>query len=118
MGQFVVDDTLPEDTSGLLPKTAIHLTVPAKNEEGSGRDKIDDLCGHILTHLRETTGKFKASNKLMTDLQAKAVHFTKTDLSPALQRLENRGLIEWPDTPDGKPRPGWLTDTAINPEEG
>ena len=35
MGQFVVDDTLPTDTSGILPKTDIHLAVPARDEGGA-----------------------------------------------------------------------------------
>jgi hypothetical protein len=115
MGQFVVDDTLPEDTLG--PQTQIHLTVPVKNEEGGGMDKIDTLCGHVLTHLQETTGRFETVNKLLIALQADGVHLSKTDLAPALQRLANRGRIEWPDVPDRKPRPGWLTDSAIGPEE-
>src|SRR5215213_6043555 len=28
MGQFVVDDTLPVDTAGILPKTQMHLSAP------------------------------------------------------------------------------------------
>jgi hypothetical protein len=113
MGQFVVDDTLPQDTSGILPKTQAHLTVPARNEAGGGKDKIDALCERIVAHLRATTGKFKTVNSLENELRADAP-ITKADLSPALQRLANRGLIEWPE-PDGdrKPRPGWL----ILPEE-
>jgi hypothetical protein len=117
IGQFVVDDTLPEDTSGLLPKTAIHLTVPARNEEGAGPDKIDGLCGHVMAHLRETTGRFETVNKLTDALRAAKIPVTKSDMAPALQRLAGRGLIEWPDVPDRTPRPGWLTDAAIKPEE-
>lgn len=109
MGQFVVDDTLPVDTAGILPKTQIHLTVPARNEEGTGRDKIDALCERITSHLRETTGRFETVNKLTVDLRAVAP-VTKSDIAPALQRLANRGLIKWPDVPDRKPRPGWLAD--------
>jgi hypothetical protein len=118
MGQFVVDDTLPEDTSGLLPRTAIHVTVPTKNAEGVGRDKIDDLGEQILTHLRETTGRFETVTGLRDSLRAKKVHLSPNDMKPALERLVNRGLIEWPEAvADRKPRPGWLTDSGIDPEE-
>jgi hypothetical protein len=111
MGQFVVDDTRPEDTSGILPKTAIHMTVPAKNAEGVGKDKIDGLCEHITTHLRETTGRFETVNKLTDALRAAGVHVTKSDMAPALQRLANRGVIEWPEVEGNRSRPGWLTDS-------
>jgi hypothetical protein len=117
MGQFVVDDTPPEDTAGILPKTRIHVTVPAQNEEGGGKDKIDALCGHIVTHLRETTGRFESVNKLTDALRAKGVHFTKSDVAPALLRLADRAVIEWPDVADRKPRPGWLTDSDLSQEE-
>jgi hypothetical protein len=113
MGQFVVDDTLPEDTSGILPKTACHITVPAKNEEGAGKDKIDNLADDIMTYLRETTGRFETVNKLKDPLRAKGVHVTDSDVAPALLRLVDRERIEWPEVPDRKPRPGWL----INIEE-
>ena len=113
MGQFVVDDTRPEDTAGILAETTCHVTVPARNEEGAGKDKIDALCDHILIHLRETTGSFETVNKLTDALRAKGVHVTKADVAPALLRLAGRELIEWPEVPDRKPRPGWL----INIEE-
>jgi hypothetical protein len=108
MGQFVVDDTRPVDTSGILPGTRIHMTVPAKNADGAGRDKIDALADDILTHLRATTGRFETVNKLTDALRAARGHVTKADIAPALQRLANNARIEWPDVPDRKPRPGWL----------
>ena len=70
-----------------------------------------------MTHLRGTTGKFETVNKLADSLRAKGTHVPQNDLKPALERLANRGLIEWPDVPDRKPRPGWLTDSAVDPEE-
>jgi hypothetical protein len=114
MGQFVVDDNLPEDASGILPKTQIHLAMPARNEGGAGRDKLDPLCDHIMAHLRATTGRFETVNKLTIALRADTP-ITKSDIAPALQRLANRGLMEWPDVPERTARPGWLTDAAINP---
>jgi hypothetical protein len=114
MGQFAVDDAPPEDTSGILPKTEIHLTVPAKTEESGGRDKIDGLCDDILTHLRATTGRFETVNKLKDALRAAKVRVRDSDVTPALLRLADRELIEWPEVPDRHPRPGWL----INIEEG
>jgi hypothetical protein len=118
MGQFVVDDTLPVDTSGVLPRTEIHLTVPAKNEEGAGEDAIDRLGDEVLTFLRGGTGRFETVSGLRDSLRAKGVHLSPNALAPALERLMNRGLLEWPPAPgDRKPRPGWLTDSAINPEE-
>jgi hypothetical protein len=110
IGQFVVDDTHPVDTSGVLPKTTMHLSVPAKNEEGAGRDKIDDACDYILAHLRQTTGRFDTVSKLKDALRAEGVKVRDGDISPALLRLANRGKIEWPDVPDRTARPGWLTD--------
>src|SRR5688572_5786110 len=109
MGRFVLDDAALADITSTA-QTVIRMTVPAKNEEGAGRDKIDDFGGHIITHLRETTGRFETVNWLTTALRAAGVHFTKSDLAPALLRLANRRLIEWPDVPDRKPRPGWLAD--------
>jgi hypothetical protein len=114
MGQFVVDDTLPEDTSGSIPKTTCRITVPAKNEDGTGRDKIDGLCDDIMTHLRATTGRFETVNKLKDALRAEKVHVRDSDVTPALLRLADRELIEWPEALDRRPRPGWL----INIEEG
>jgi hypothetical protein len=113
MGQFVVDDARPEDTAGILAETTCHVTVPARNEEGAGKDKIDNLADDIMTYLRETTGRFETVNKLKDALRAKGVHVTDSDVAPALLRLAGRELIEWPDVPDRKPRPGWL----INIEE-
>jgi hypothetical protein len=117
LGQFIVDDTLPEDTLGSLPKTAIHLSVPAKNEEGDGKDSIDHLCDHILSHLRETTGRFSTKNNLEDALRSKEVHVNRSDLAPALLRLVSRGLLEWPEVEKGA-RPGWLTTEAIEPGAG
>jgi hypothetical protein len=114
MGQFVVDNTVPEDTSGNLPETTCRVTVPAKNEEGAGKDKIDGLCDHITTHLRETTGRFETVNKLKDALRAKKVHVRDGDVAPALLRLADRELIEWPEVPDRKPRPGWLINIEEN----
>jgi hypothetical protein len=114
MGQFVVDDARPEDTAGILAETNCHVTVPARNEEGAGKDKIDALCDHILIHLRETTGRFETVNKLKDALRAKGVHVRDSDVAPALLRLAGRELIEWPEVLDRRPRPGWL----INIEEG
>jgi len=112
MGQFVVDDTpAGPDLFGEYPHhQQIHVTKPAANAEGASRDKIDTLSDQIIVHLRETTGRFETVNKLADALRAKGVHVTKSDLAPALLRLANRELIEWPDAPDRKPRPGWLTD--------
>jgi hypothetical protein len=113
MGQFVVDDARPEDTAGILAETTCRVTVPVRNEEGAGKDKIDNLADDIMTYLRETTGRFETVNKLKAALRAKGVHVTDSDVAPALLRLAGRELIEWPDVPDRKPRPGWL----INIEE-
>jgi 5S rRNA maturation endonuclease (ribonuclease M5) len=119
MGQFVVDDTpAGPDLFGEHPHhQQIQVTKPAANAEGASRDKIDTLCDHIIAHLRATTGRFETVNKLTIALRAD-IPITKSDIAPALQRLANRGLIEWPDVPDRKPRPGWLTDAAIDPEDG
>jgi hypothetical protein len=110
MGQFVVDDTpAGPDLFGEHPHHQhMQVTKPAANAEGAGRDKIDTLSDQIIVHLRETTGRFDTVNKLADALRAKGVHVTKSDLAPALLRLANRDLIEWPDAPDRKPRPGWL----------
>jgi hypothetical protein len=47
-------------------------------------------------------------NKLGERLIAAGISFTNR--GPALQRLADNGLIEWPDAPDRKPRPGWLVE--------
>jgi hypothetical protein len=115
MGQFIVDDAPAEpDLFGEHPHhQQMRVTKPAANEEGRpGRDKIDDLCDHVLAHLRETTGTFETFTKLADALRAKKVHVPQNDLKPALERLANRGEIEWPEAPDRKPRPGWLTDDS------
>lgn len=119
MGQFIVDDTpagpdLFEELEDQHPHCQrIRVTKPDANAEGAGRDKIDDLCDQILIHLRETTGRFETVNKLTDALRAKGVHVTKSDVAPALQRLANREQIEWPEVPERKPRPGWLTDGEV-----
>jgi hypothetical protein len=93
---------------GAPPHQQIRVTKPAANVEGGSKDKIDTLSDQIIVHLRETTGGFETVNKLADALRAAGVHITKADMAPALQRLANRELIEWPDVPDRKPRPGWL----------
>jgi hypothetical protein len=111
MGQFVVDDTpAGPDLFGEHPHhQQIRVTKPTANMEGAGRDKIDNLCDDIIVHLRATTGRFETVNKLTDALRAARIPITKADMAPALQRLANRELIEWPDVPDRKPRPGWLS---------
>jgi hypothetical protein len=111
MGQFVVDDTpAGPDLFGEHPHhQQIRVTKPTANVEGAGRDKIDNLCDDIIVHLRATTGRFETVNKLTDALRAARIPITKADMAPALQRLANRELIEWPDVPDRKPRPGWLS---------
>jgi len=114
MGQFVVDDSSPEDLFGST-STGTFLAKPvkneeAKNQEGQDRDKIDALCDEILTHLRETTGKFASTNQLITSLRAKDVKFAQSDAAPAMERLALRKSIVWPEVPDRKPRPGWLAE--------
>lgn len=116
MGQFVVDDTRPEDTSGLLPRTEIHLTVPAKNEEGQANDALDILGPQVMEYLKCTTGRFESVRKLGEKLRAKGgFKFSQNDLAPALERLADRGHIEWPEVARGS-RPGRLTDMSTNPE--
>jgi hypothetical protein len=116
MGQFIVDDAPLADITGAA-QTVIRMTIPARNEEGVGRDRIDGLCDQIIAYLRETTGRFETVNKLKDALRAKGIHVTDSDVAPALLRLAGRGLIVWPDVEERQPRPGWLTDAAINPEE-
>jgi hypothetical protein len=68
-----------------------------------------------MEYLKSTTGRFESVRKLGDKLRAKEFKFSQNDLAPALERLADRGHIEWPEVPRGA-RPGWLTDTAINTE--
>jgi hypothetical protein len=109
MGQFMVDNTPMADLTGKA-QTVCHLTVPAKSEESGGKDRTDFLADEVLTYLRETTGKFQTFNALDTKLRARNIKFSKSDLPVALQKLVNRGLLEWPEVDGNAKRPGWLTD--------
>jgi hypothetical protein len=116
MGQVVVDDSHNiQDAWDVLPQTTIRLTVPVKNEEGHRKDALDTLGEHVMDYLKSTTGRFESVRKLGDKLRAKEFKFSQNDLAPALERLADRGHIEWPEVPRGA-RPGWLTDTAINTE--
>ena len=90
MGQFVVDDSPME--AYRVTQTVIHLTVPTRNEEGAGRDKLDSLCKQpqILTHLRETTGKFDTVNKLTVALRRRGPHHQSRHLSSVATASEPR----------------------------
>jgi 5S rRNA maturation endonuclease (ribonuclease M5) len=107
MGQFVVDDTKTFED-----KTVAHLSIPAKaGEEGSVRDKYDDLGNKVVEYLQTAKDhRFEAVTKLGNSLRAKGVKVSQNDLAPALERLTNHGVITWPDAA-GKARPGWLTET-------
>jgi hypothetical protein len=109
MGQFMVDNTPMADLTGKA-HTVCHLTVPAMTEEGGGKDRTDLLADDVLTYLREDTGKFQTFNSLNTALRAKNLKFSKSDLPVALQKLVNRGLLEWPEVEGNAKRPGWLVD--------
>jgi hypothetical protein len=106
MGQFVVDSTPKADN--LAAPTICHVSAPAKNAEGGGKDRTDYLADEVLAYLKETTGKFQTFNWLDTALRAKDLKFSKSDLPVALQKLVNRGLLEWPEVEGNKKRPGWL----------
>jgi len=54
-----------------------------------------------------------SQNQLDISLRADGVTFTRTDVAPALERLARRGLMDWPQVPDRKPRPGWLSEAGI-----
>jgi hypothetical protein len=82
--------------------------VPAKNEEGGGKDRTDYLADEVVAYLKEGTGKFQTFNWLDAALRAKDLKFSKSDLPVALQKLVNRGLLEWPEVEGNKKRPGWL----------
>jgi hypothetical protein len=107
MGQFIVDSTPTADLTGKA-EIVCRVSVPSISEAGSPKDRIDPLCDQILIHLKAGTGKFNTVNGLETDLRAKGVKFTKTDLAPALQRLVNHSQLEWPEVGERQKRPGWL----------
>lgn len=116
MGQFVVDDSAGDDLIG-SPQTVIQMTVPATNTEGQPKDALDTLGQHVIDYLKSTTGRFESVRKLGDKLRAKGGYkFTQNDLAPALERLANSGLIEWPEVTSGS-RPGWLTDMPMSFEE-
>jgi hypothetical protein len=107
MGQFMVDNTPLADLTGAA-QTVCHLTVPAVAEEGGGKTRTDFLADDVLSYLRGTTGKFPTFTDLDTKLRARNVKFSKSDLPVALQKLVDRGLLEWPDVEGNRKRPGWL----------
>jgi hypothetical protein len=101
-GQFVVDDT--------IAPTAIRITVPDKNAEGNSKDKLDPLGGHVVACPKNRGRRFASVNKFADWLRADGFQFSQNDL-PALIRLPDHGQIEWPEAPERRPRPGWLTDS-------
>lgn len=108
MGQFVVDSSPKADL--MAAATICHVSVPAKNEEGGGKDRTDYLAEEVMAYLKETTGKSPTFNSLDTKLRARNIKFSKTDLPVALQKLVNRGQLEWPEVDGNAKRPGWLVD--------
>jgi hypothetical protein len=107
LGQFIVDNTPMADLTGKA-QTVCHLTVPAKNEEGGGKHRTDFLAEEVLSYLRETTGKFPTFSSLDNKLRARNIKFSKSDLPVALEKLVDRGLLEWPEVEGNAKRPGWL----------
>jgi hypothetical protein len=79
------------------------------SSEGQPKDAFDTLGEHVTEYLRSTTGKFESVRKLGDKLRAKDIKFSQNDLAPALERLADRGHIEWPEVARGA-RPGWLTE--------
>ena len=55
-------------------------------------------------------------------MRAKTYTVTKADVPVALQRLSDRGVIEWPEVEEQQgrqrpPRPGWLRSKVFKPGE-
>jgi hypothetical protein len=57
--------------------------------------------------------RFDRLATLRDQLRAAGVRFKAADLNPSLIMLETRGLLDWPIAPMRAPRPGVLTDLAI-----
>lgn len=79
-------------------------------ETAPKRDGIDSLCDGIVEYLSANDeGAFGTVTALEPKLRAAGVKFRKADLTTALERLVQRGQLEWPEV-EGyrKPRPGRL----------
>ena len=108
MGQFVVDNTPMADLTGNA-QTVCH-SHRASQERRRWRQRQNRLPGRRNTsaYLREATGKFHTFNCARHRLAGHDLKFSKSDLPVALQKLVNRGLLEWPEVEGNKKRPGWL----------
>jgi hypothetical protein len=107
MGQFIVDDGPLADPSGTA-QTVMRMAAPTLNGDGQSRDKIDGLCDEITAYLQKHGGEFKTVRGLRDGLKAEGVKYTTSDVEPALLRLVNRGVLEWPEVEERKARPGAL----------
>jgi hypothetical protein len=106
MGQFIVDDSIP----GVF--TGARLSIPVRNEEGEAKDAIDEACDTITSYLREHGQRFKTKKALEDGMRSKKFHISQNNITPALIRLVEREVIEWPEVASGG-RPGWLIVTAF-----
>ncbi|WP_374539486.1 hypothetical protein [Micromonospora aurantiaca (nom. illeg.)] len=110
LGAFWVDSS-PERQN-----TVVNLSVPARDENGNAPDSIDQLANAIVAHLEAGDGRFATQNALGEALRAAGAKVNRSDLGPALLRLAQRDVLEWPEVPRNRARPGWLKATGLEPD--
>jgi hypothetical protein len=119
IGAFTVIDnnTGGRDTlTGEILHTEMHMTVPTTRDDGTAADEIDHAADTITAYLKKHGPRFKSKNGLTEGMRAQHFSVSQGLVAPALERLCDRDVIEWPQVEKGA-RPGWLKDSlAWNPD--
>jgi hypothetical protein len=82
--------------------------------ESAGMHRVAALAEQILKVMRADAGRhaFDSARQVKDWLTDSKIGFSNGDVGVALGLLHLQGLIEWPPTGLGQPRPGSLPDTA------
>jgi hypothetical protein len=103
----VVDST-EKDPYGRV-RTKLRLTEPRSDEAGKGPE--EKLADHLHEYLKDHGGAFTSTKALMDSYRAQdGTKLSNNAVGVALQILVIRGLLNWPETGEGRARPGNLID--------
>lgn len=118
LGSLYIDDGQPDTVTpdGFEHATYLRINAPDPERNGTEPDNIDALAGFVADVLADPdgptggTGAYPSDRALQVWLSARRIKFDKSDLDPALQRLEDAGRLTRVPYARGKARPGTLVE--------
>lgn len=110
LGSLCVDNATDPDGG-----TRVHLSAPAPaSDEGDSVDRLALAVVELLGGRPER--RYESTRDLIERLGAAGVRFDRSDLGPALVRLEDAGRLVRDVEGNGRAaRAGWLVDLAVEP---